>query len=98
MNKEAAMRISELQRKVLLVLSELEARGHDSPLPVMQLLKLLNSASCKDIYDTNLRTSLHTLHRNGLVQKYRNASLHLAFSLTETGRRRAAAIRYELVL
>ena len=92
------MRISELQRKVLLILSELEARGHDSPLPVMQLLKLLNSASSKDIYDTNLRTSLHTLHRNGLLHKYRNASLNLAFSLTETGRRRAAAIRYELVL
>lgn len=98
MNKETAMRISELQRKVLLVLSELEARGHDSPLPVMQLLKLLNSASSKDIYDTNLRTSLHTLHRNGLVEKYRNPSLNLAFTLTETGRRRAAAIRYELVL
>ncbi len=92
------MRISDLQRKVLLILSELEARGHNSPLPVMQLLRLLNSASSKDIYDTNLRTSLHTLHRNGLVQKYRNASLNLAFNLTETGRRKAAAIRYELVL
>lgn len=92
------MRISDLQRKVLLILSELEARGHNSPLPVMQLLRLLNSASSKDIYDTNLRTSLHTLHRNGLVQKYRNASLNLAFSLTDTGRRKAAAIRYELVL
>lgn len=98
MNKDAAMRISELQRKVLLVLSELEARGHDSPLPAMQLLKLLNSASSKDIYDSNLRTSLHTLHRNGLLQKYRNASLNLAFTLTETGRRKAAAIRYELML
>jgi len=98
MNKETTMRISELQRKVLLVLSELEARGHYSPLPVMQLLKLLNAATSKDIYDTNLRTSLHTLHRNGLVQKYRNASLNLAFSLTDTGRRKAAAIRYELAL
>lgn len=92
------MRISDLQRKVLLVLCELEARGHNSPLPVMQLLRMLNAASGKDIYDTNLRTSLHTLHRNGLVQKYRNASLNLAFSLTDTGRRKAAAIRYELVL
>ncbi|WP_324022372.1 chromosome segregation protein ParM (plasmid) [Pantoea sp. JZ29] len=92
------MRISGLQRKVLLILSELEARGHDAPLPVMQLLKILNTASPKEIYDTNLRTSLHTLHRNGLVHKYRNASLNLAFSLTETGRRRAAAIRYELIL
>lgn len=92
------MRISELQRKVLLILSELEARGHCSPLPVTQLLKMLNSASGRDVYDTNLRTSLHTLHRNGLVQKYRNASLKLAFCLTETGRRKAAAIRYKLVL
>jgi len=92
------MRISDLQRKVLLVLSELEVRGHTAPLPVMQLLGLLNAASSKDIYDTNLRTSLHTLHRNGLVKKYRNASLNLAFSLTDPGRRKAAAIRYELVL
>ncbi|MCX0501624.1 plasmid stabilization protein [Erwinia billingiae] len=38
------------------------------------------------------------MHRNGLVQKYRNASLNLAFSLTDTGRRKADAIRYELVL
>jgi len=92
------VRISELQRKVLLVLSALEARGHDAPLPVMQLLSLLNAAASKDVYATNLRTSLHTLHRYGLVQKYRNASLNLAFALTDTGRRKAEAIRYDLVL
>lgn len=92
------MRISELQRKVLLVLNALEARGHDGPLPVMQLLSLLNAAASKDVYATNLRASLHTLHRHGLVQKYRNASLNLAFALTDTGRRKADAIRYDLVL
>ena len=92
------MRISDLQRKVLLVLSALEARGHDAPLPAMQLLNLLNAAASKDVYATNLRTSLHTLHRYGLVQKYRNASLNLAFALTDTGRRKAEAIRYDLVL
>lgn len=92
------MRISELQRKVLLVLSALEARGHDAPLPVMQLLSLLNAAASKDIYATNLRTSLHTLHRYGLLVKYRNPSQNLAFALTDTGRRKAEAIRYDLVL
>lgn len=92
------MRISELQRKVLLVLSALEARGHDAPLPVMQLLSLLNAAVNKDIYATNLRTSLHTLHRHGLVLKHRNASLNLAVTLTDAGRRKADAIRYELVV
>ncbi|AVF38251.1 chromosome segregation protein ParM [Rahnella sikkimica] len=92
------MRISELQRKVLLVLSALEARGHDAPLPVMQLLSLLNAAASKDVYASNLRTSLHTLHRYGLLQKYRNASLNLAFALTDTGRRKAEAIRYDLAL
>lgn len=92
------MRISELQRKVLLVLSALEARGHDAPLPVMQLLSLLNAAASKDIYANNLRSSLHTLHRYGLVQKYRNPSLNLAFTLTDVGRRKAEAIRYELVI
>lgn len=92
------MRISKLQRKVLLVLSALDTRGHDEPLPIMQLLSLLNAAASKDIYATNLRTSLHTLHRYGLVQKYRNASLNLAFTLTDTGRRKAEAIRYDLAL
>ncbi|PKE27631.1 chromosome segregation protein ParM [Rahnella sp. AA] len=92
------MRISELQRKVLLVLSELEARGHDTALPVMQLLSLLNAAVNKDVYATNLRTSLHTLHRHGLVLKYRNASLNLAVTLTDAGRRKADAIRYELLV
>lgn len=92
------MRISELQRKVLLVLSALEARGHDAPLPVMQLLSLLNAAVNKDIYATNLRTSVHTLYRHGLVLKHRNASLNLAVTLTDAGRRKADAIRYELLV
>lgn len=83
------MRISELQRKVLLVLSALEARSHDAPLPVTQLLNLLNTAANKDIYATNLRTSLHTLHRHGLVAKFRNSSLNLAFALTDAGREKA---------
>ena len=92
------MRISELQRKVLLVLSALESRGHTDPLPVTQLLSMINAAANKDIYANNLRASLHTLHRHGLLQKYRNASLNLAFTLTDNGRRKAEAIRYELVV
>ncbi|WP_337263617.1 MULTISPECIES: chromosome segregation protein ParM [unclassified Serratia (in: enterobacteria)] len=86
------MRTSELQKKVLLVLSALEARGHAAPLPVTQLLNMLNAAANKDIYATNLRTSLHTLHRHGLVAKFRNPSLKLAFALTAAGRKKAKAI------
>ena len=62
----------------------------------MQLLSLLNAAASKDVYATNLRTSLHTLHRHSLLVKFRNESLNLAFSLTDEGRRKAKAIRYEL--
>jgi len=96
--RKQPVRISELQRKVLLVLSALEAHGHTAPLPVMQLLSLLNTAANKDVYATNLRASLHTLHRYGLLLKFRNESLNLAFALTDTGRRKAEAIRYEIVV
>lgn len=92
------MRISALQKKVLLVLSALEERGHKEPLPVVTLLDMINTAVNKDIYATNLRTSLHTLRKNGLVIPFRNQTLNLAFSLSEEGRKKAERLRLDIIL
>lgn len=89
------MRISALQRRVLWVFATLESKGHKQPLPVMDLLGMLNRALSRDIYATNLRASLHTLHKHGLLIKYRNDSLHLAFTLSDYGRRKVAELKKE---
>ncbi|MEW5137376.1 hypothetical protein AB1Y39_09335 [Escherichia coli] len=61
-------------------------------LPGVKILEMINSARQSGIHGTNFRTSCHTLVENGLLNKYRNASLKLAFRLTDDGRERAGEI------
>ncbi|HGM7842856.1 TPA: chromosome segregation protein ParM [Serratia marcescens] len=79
------MRLSAIQKDVLFVLSSLEARGITAPVPATRLLGMINAARSAQVYPTNFRTSCHTLVKHGLLKKYRNPSLHLAFTLTEVG-------------
>lgn len=58
----------------------------------VKILEMINSARQSGIHGTNFRTSCHTLVENGLLNKYRNASLKLAFRLTDDGRERAGEI------
>lgn len=82
------MRLSSTQKDVLFILYAIEAGGKAEPVPGVKILEMINSARQSGIHGTNFRTSCHTLVENGLLNKYRNASLKLAFRLTDDGRER----------
>ncbi|EBD8899352.1 chromosome segregation protein ParM [Salmonella enterica] len=86
------MRLSSTQKDVLFILYAIEAGGKAEPVPGVKILDMINSARQSGIHGTNFRTSCHTLVENGLLNKYRNASLKLAFRLTDDGRERAGEI------
>lgn len=92
MNSDS-MRLSAIQRDILFVLSSLEGKGHVDPVPAIRLLGMLNSVRSVSLYPNNFRTSCHTMVKNGLLQKYRNPSLQLAFALSTPGREIGRAIR-----
>lgn len=85
------MRLSSTQKDVLFILYAIEAGGKAEPVQC-KILEMINSARQSGIHGTNFRTSCHTLVENGLLNKYRNASLKLAFRLTDDGRERAGEI------
>ncbi|WP_337049983.1 chromosome segregation protein ParM [Serratia fonticola] len=87
------MRLSAIQNDVLFVLISLEAKGHVEPVPATRLLGMLNAVRSIPLYPNNFRTSCHLMVRNGLLNKYRNSSLQLAFALSPTGREIGKAIR-----
>ncbi|WP_283631236.1 chromosome segregation protein ParM [Shewanella baltica] len=86
------MRLSSTQKDVLFILYAIEAGGKAEPVPGIKILEMINSARQSGIYGTNFRISCHTLVENGLLKKYRDTSLKLAFKLTEYGRKRAEEI------
>ncbi|MFV0262046.1 MAG: chromosome segregation protein ParM [Kluyvera sp.] len=80
------MRLSAIQKDLLFVLYALRERNPDQTvIPSVRLFRMLEQNSRKTFFATNFRTSCHTLHRHGLLSKYRNASMKLAFGLTDTG-------------
>lgn len=79
------MRLSATQKDVLFVLYGMQLREMDRIVQGMQLLALLNNNRGSDIHASNFRTSCNTLVEHGLLRRYRNSALKLAFSLTETG-------------
>lgn len=86
------MRLSATQKDVLFILYAIEAGGKADPVPGVKILEMINSARQSGIYSTNFRTSCHKLVENGLLTKYRNVSLKLAFKLTDNGRERAGEV------
>lgn len=86
------MRLSKIQKDILFVLFALEQKGKQDPVTGMNLLSIINKGSSSELYDTNFRTSCHTLNTNKLVNKYRTSSLKLAWALTEAGRAIACII------
>ena len=83
------MRLSSTQKDVLFILYAIEAGGKAEPVPGVKILEMINSARQSGIHGTNFRTSCHTLVENGLLNKYRNASLKLASRWTDERRERA---------
>jgi hypothetical protein len=88
------MRLSPVQKDILYVLYGLEVRqGKLAPLPLVTLLRIVNSARQQLLADTNFRRSCHTLNQHSLLDKYRDRqSLQVAFSLSTTGREKARDI------
>ena len=86
------MRLSKIQKDILFVLFALEQNGKQEPVTGMNILSIINSVSAVELYDTNFRTSCHTLNSNKLLNKYRTSSLKLAWTLTEAGREFACNI------
>ncbi len=85
------MRLSSTQRTFCSFYTQLRPVEKPS-LYQCKILEMINSARQSGIHGTNFRTSCHTLVENGLLNKYRNASLKLAFRLTDDGRERAGEI------
>ena len=80
------MRLSAIQKDVLFVLYAMEQKGQSGPVPGMKLFTLINGQRMADIHASNFRISCNTLVANALLNRYRNGSLQLAFTLTEKGR------------
>ena len=89
------MRISKIQQDILFVLYFIEQQGNKNPVAGMNLLDMINQSRSGELFDTNFRTSCHTLNNNSLLDKYRSSSLKLAWALTEKGRALASDIYNE---
>jgi hypothetical protein len=87
-----AGRLSAIQKDVLFLLANIEARGNEQPVPVAKLLQMINSIRAEPVFATNFRVSCHTLCAHQLVSEYRNEQHHLALLLTGAGRERAIAL------
>lgn len=81
-----SMRLSAIQKDVLFVLYALEEKGHRGTVQGMKLLGLINGQRMAEIHGSNFRISCNTLVGHSLLNRYRNSSLQLAFTLTEKGR------------
>lgn len=90
------MRLSSTQKDLLFVLHAIRERNPDQTvIPAVRLHEMLAKNRQKTLFTTNFRTSCHTLHRHGLLNKYRNASMKLAFGLSEKGAEVARGIYEE---
>ena len=88
MNK-SKVRISAIQKDILILLWVFLQRGHQKPVPGMQLLAMISESRGKTIADRNFRVSCHTLAKHGLIEKFRADNLSLAWRLTSSGGFRA---------
>ncbi|MBL0893101.1 hypothetical protein [Pectobacterium atrosepticum] len=92
------MRISKNQRDVLFLLYAIEQKkSHQHFVTVTSLFSMINKNRSASLYLNHLRTSCHTLHKNGFVEQYRDEGLKLSYALTEQGRLVALAIYNEMV-
>jgi len=76
------MRISTIQKDILFVLYALEQKGTQAPVGGINLLLMINKSRTSELFDTNFRTSCHTLNDNNLSDKYRSSSLKLAWVIS----------------
>lgn len=88
-------RLSSIQRLTLRLLLGVERRGVTAPVPSTRLFEMVESNRSYSTYPGNFRKSCHTMASNGLINVYRNASLKMAFKLTEGGRLVAEEIEAE---
>lgn len=81
------MRLSVTQKDALFLLYAIEARqALATPVPATDLLLMINQQRTTPVFASNFRASCHTLHKHGLLLKYRSPSLMLAFQLSPQGK------------
>lgn len=76
---------SPLQRRVLIVLANLDEKRH-GPVPTRDIERVLELAGHSPVYGPNLRASCRRMEAAGWVRSFRSPSLRLAVELTDTGR------------
>lgn len=79
------MRLSAIQKDVLLVLFAISSKGKAGPVASMALLGMINRGRDLEVFPSNFRASCHTLVDNGLLEKYRDEQLNLGFWPTGAG-------------
>lgn len=93
MTTQPAQRFSEIQKNTLFLLYALELRGMAGPVPGARLLKMINdNTQGFTTHRNNYNLSCRKLVMSGHLNKFRNQSLQLAFSLTDAGREKATEI------
>ena len=97
MSSKRNIRISATQKDILFVLYAIEQKGLKAPISSMKIFNMINSSRSNKIFDTNFRTSCHTLASNEFIYKLRDGSLKLAYKLTLKGRQTAESIFKERV-
>jgi hypothetical protein len=85
MNK--GFRLSLVQKDTLFILYALQLRGKADPIPLVDILKIVNKGKEKPVFRQNFSVSCNTLIKNKLIKKFRSASLELAFTLDSEGLR-----------
>ena len=91
----ASHRISDIQRKTLLILHLISERNGDNPPPVpaTKLFEMVSANTQHTLAASNYRISCHTLVSSGLLEQYRNPkTARLAFKITQDGK--LLAIQY----
>lgn len=90
------MKLYADQKNTLFVLFCIKQQGVTAPIPLMDLLPMINVGRQKEMFASNYRISCHTLVKHGLLVSHRNPkTTKLAFSLTEKGTEYAMKIYEE---
>jgi hypothetical protein len=88
--------MSSIQSDTLFVLLAIEGMGNTNPVPLVNLLGIINKSRSPEIFPQALRLSMHTLVKHKLLTQYRDPkSLKLAYRLSGAGRLIAVDIMNE---
>lgn len=93
MSQQSAQRFSAIQKNTLFLLYCLELKGIKAPVPGVKLLGMINANTTGfTTHRNNYNVSCQKMVMTGHLNKFRDQSLKLAFTLTDVGREKAKEI------